>query len=178
MLIADIGFLAKNFVKIISASKEKEIGKILIQKKLSVSCAESCTGGLLSSRLTDVSGSSAYICQNFVTYANEAKVNILNVNNDTINNYGVVSEQVALEMAEGLINKYNCDIAISTTGIAGPAGATENKPVGLICFAILNKKSKKVYKFNANSQISRRLMKYAFSSEVLEKLLIFLKENY
>ncbi len=175
MFIADICFLTKNILKIISASNEKEIGKILTQKKLSVSCAESCTGGLLSSRLTDISGSSNYINQNFVTYANEAKINILGVNNETINKFGVVSEQVALEMAEGLLNKYNCDIAISTTGIAGPLGATENKPVGLICFSIADKKSKNVYKFYANPHISRRLMKYAFTLEVFQKLLVFLK---
>ena len=178
MFITDITFLIKNILKIITASKEREIGKILTEKKLTISCAESCTGGLLSSRLTDISGSSNYINQNFITYANEAKINILGVNNKTIESFGVVSEQIAVEMAQGLLNRYNCNIAVSTTGIAGPTGATENKPVGLICFAVANNEITKVYKFYANPHISRKLMKYAFTCEVLNKLYIFLKENY
>ncbi len=102
--------ILKTLVNIFNQSKEKQIGRILTDKNLSVSCAESCTGGLLSSLLTDISGSSAYINQNFVTYANEAKVNLLGVNPKTIEKYGVVSEEIALEMASGLIEIYNCDL--------------------------------------------------------------------
>ena len=171
-------FIIKNIIPILFLTKEKQIAKILIKNAIKLSTAESCTGGLLSSRLTDISGSSAYTFQNFVTYANEAKVKLLGVKQETIDKYGVVSEQVALEMAQGLLNKYDCDLAISTTGIAGPLGATENKPVGLICFAIVDNKSKKTYKFYADSNISRRLMKYVFTCEILKQLLIFLKESY
>lgn len=159
-------------------SKEKEVAKHLLRNALKLSTAESCTGGLVSSRMTDVSGSSAYIFQNFVTYANNSKVELLGVNPNTIEKYGVVSPEVALEMAEGLLKKYNCTIALATTGIAGPLGATDTKPVGLIYIGIANEKVKKAYKFEANPLLYRRIMKYAFSSKALELLLEFLKENY
>lgn len=163
---------------ILFLSKEKEIAKHLTRNALKLSVAESCTGGLISSRMTDVSGSSAYIFQNLVTYANSAKIKLLGVNSDTIEKHGVVSGEVAVEMVEGLLNKYNCTIAISATGIAGPLGATDTKPVGLVYFGIGNDQVKKSYKFEANPLLYRRVMKYAFSSKALELLLEFLKENY
>ena len=110
---------------------EEEIGQLLI----TLSTTESCTGGLLSSRLTDVSGSSAYIKLNLVTYANEAKMRMLNVNEATLNNFGAVSEECAKEMAEGLARKTGCDVALCTTGIAGPTGGSAEKPVGLCYIA-------------------------------------------
>ena len=128
--------------------------------------------------MTDVSGSSAYISQNFVTYANSAKETLLEVNAQTIQKYGVVSEQVALEMVQGLLNKYNCTIAVSTTGIAGPLGATDTKPVGMVCIAVADEKIQKTYTFKANPYLYRRIMKYAFSNKALDFLLDFLKENY
>ena len=171
-------FIIKNIIPIILLSKEKKIAKLLIRNALRLSIAESCTGGLISSRLTDISGSSRYIFQNFVTYANVAKISILGVNPQTIEQNGVVSAQVAIEMVEGLLNKYNCTIALATTGIAGPLGATETKPVGLIYIGIADKKNKKSYKFEANPLLYRRIMKYAFSTKALELLLDFIKENY
>ena len=171
-------FIIKNIIPIILLSKEKKIAKLLIRNALRLSIAESCTGGLISSRLTDISGSSRYIFQNFVTYANVAKISILGVNPQTIEENGVVSAQVAIEMVEGLLNKYNCTIALATTGIAGPLGATETKPVGLIYIGIADKKNKKSYKFEANPLLYRRIMKYAFSTKALELLLDFIKENY
>ena len=174
----NIIFLLKDLPKIISLSREKKIAKILIKKSLKIATAESCTGGLISSRLTDISGSSSYIIQNFVTYANEAKINLLGVNPDTINKYGVVSEEVALEMSKGLLKKYNCDIALATTGIAGPMGATDTKPVGLICISVVNNFSKKTICYKENPMLERRLMKYKFSNKALDLLLDFLNENY
>ena len=123
-------FVIKNFAGILLQKREKKIAKILTDKKLKIAFSESCTGGLLSSRMTDISGSSDYIMQNLVTYANKAKVNLLGVNNETIKQFGVVSEQVAQEMAQGLLSKYDCDIAVSVTGIAGPTGGSKQKPVG------------------------------------------------
>ena len=111
---------------------EEELGKYLIENNLTIATAESCTGGLLSSRLTDVSGSSEYVKLNFVTYANEAKHKILGVSWDILNNYGAVSEECAEAMANGLYAVTNCDIALCTTGIAGPTGGTKEKPVGLV----------------------------------------------
>ncbi len=177
-LPVNIFFIIKNIISVLFLKREKKIASILLRNALTVSTAESCTGGLISSRLTDVSGSSAYVMQNFVTYANSAKIQLLNVNSKTIDKYGVVSEEVALEMAEGLLKKYNCNIAVSTTGIAGPLGATRTKPVGLICIAISNSKVKKTYKYYANPLLYRRIMKYAFSNVALDKLLCFLIENY
>lgn len=177
-LVANIEFILKNLFSIVCLKREKQIAKLLLRNALKLSVAESCTGGLISSRLTDMSGSSAYIFQNFVTYANSAKVNILEVNPETIEKYGVVSDKVAIEMAKGLLDKYNCSLAVATTGIAGPLGATEEKPVGLIYIAVVNEKVKKAYRFEANSLLYRRIMKYAFSNKALDLLLEFLKENY
>lgn len=178
MTFADIEFVFKNLYGVVVQSREKKIAQLLIRNALKLSSAESCTGGLISSRMTDVSGSSAYIFQNFVTYANEAKVQLLGVKRETIEKYGVVSEQVALEMAKGTLSKYNCSVSIATTGIAGPLGATEEKPVGLIYIGIANEKVQKAYRFEANSRLSRRIMKYAFSNKALDLLIEFLKENY
>ena len=158
--------------------REKKIANLLIRNALKLASAESCTGGLISSRMTDLSGSSAYIFQNFVTYANEAKVKLLGVNKDTIEKHGVVSSEVAIEMVEGLIKNYNCTIAVSTTGIAGPLGATDTKPVGLVYIGISNGKISKAYRFEANPLLYRRIMKYAFSNKAFDLLLDFLKENY
>ncbi len=174
----NIVFIIKNFNSVISLKREKEIAKLLLRNALKLSTAESCTGGLISSRLTDMSGSSSYIFENFVTYANDAKVRILGVNPETIEKNGVVSEEVAIEMVQGLINKYNCTIALSTTGIAGPLGATENKPVGLVYIGIADRNKQKAYRFEANPLLYRRLMKYAFSNKAFDLLLDFLKENY
>ena len=177
-LIANIIFVLTHITGIILLSKEKQIAKYLLRNALKLSTAESCTGGLISSRLTDVSGSSAYIFQNFVTYANNAKIKLLNVKNDTIEKYGVVSSEVAKEMVQGLINNYNCTIAISTTGIAGPLGATDTKPVGLVYIGIADNKNVEAYKYEANPLLYRRIMKYAFSDKALEVLLDFLKNHY
>lgn len=171
-------FLLKNTYNILFLVKEKKIANLLIRNAIKLSVAESCTGGLISSRLTDVSGSSAYTFQNFVTYANRAKVSLLGVNPETIDKYGVVSSEVALQMANGLLEKYDCSLAIATTGIAGPLGASDTKPVGLIYIAIADKNHQKSYKFEANPLINRRIMKYAFSNKAFDLLLDFLKDNY
>jgi len=171
-------YVFQNILSVVFLSREKKIAQLLLKNAIKLSTAESCTGGLISSRMTDVSGSSAYIFQNFVTYANKAKVELLDVKQETIDSYGVVSSQVALEMAQGLLKKYDCTLAIATTGIAGPLGATDTKPVGLIYIAIANEKMAKTYKFEANPLLYRRIMKYAFSNKALDLLLEFLKENY
>ena len=156
-------------------SLEQSVVDLLKSNNLTISCAESCTGGLLSSRMTDLSGSSSYIMQNFVTYANRAKVSLLGVRNETIKQYGVVSEEVAKEMAEGLFNAYECDIAVSVTGIAGPTGGSKEKPVGLAYASIFDGKTIKTYKIKKPSNLSRRFMKYAFSNDILDYLIEYLK---
>ncbi len=115
-------------------SKEEEVVSILISNRLKISFAESCTGGLLASALIDVPDASKVIDYSVVTYSNEAKVKELGVSQESINKYGVVSEKVALEMAKGVTKKYEANIGVSTSGIAGPTGATDNKPLGMVCF--------------------------------------------
>ena len=155
---------------------ENEIGKILTGKGLRIATAESCTGGLLSSKLTDVSGSSLYIHLNFVTYSNEAKQKILGVKSETLEKYGAVSEECAYEMASGLYNVTEADICVSTTGIAGPTGGTDKKPIGLMYSTVYTPKKYKTYKIQLSSNITRIKMKKAFTQEVLKNILDFIKE--
>lgn len=102
---------------------------------LKITCAESCTGGMISAALTDIAGSSAIFEQGFVTYSNAAKQKMLGVRPETLADYGAVSEPLAREMAEGALRQAQADIAISVSGIAGPGGS-EFKPEGRVCFAL------------------------------------------
>lgn len=104
-------------------------------KGLTIATAESCTGGLLAASLTSVSGSSAVVERGFVTYTNNAKTGSLRVSHSLLNAHGAVSAQVAEAMAEGTLAASNADVAVAVTGIAGPGGATQGKPVGLVYFA-------------------------------------------
>lgn len=152
-----------------------EIGKILKAKSWKISTTESCTGGLLSSKLTDVSGSSEYITLNLVTYANEAKHKMLGVKNETLDNFGAVSEECAFEMAKGLQKLTSSDICVSTTGIAGPTGGSEEKPVGLMYSTIYTKDKFKTYKILKPSTTPRIEMKELFAQEVLKNIFKYLK---
>lgn len=113
-------------------SVNEELVKALADKKMTVSTAESCTGGLISKLITDVSGSSDVFGYGFVTYANEAKMKILGVWDEALSQYGAVSEPVAVLMSRGARRVSKSDIAVSVTGIAGPGGGTAEKPVGLV----------------------------------------------
>ena len=106
------------------------VGKILMEKNITISCAESCTGGLFASTLTDIPGISAVFKEGLVTYSNEAKMDILGVKKETLDKFGAVSAETAMEMAIGLKKKSQSDICISVTGVAGPDGGTEETPVG------------------------------------------------
>ena len=145
----------------------KKLTKLLIEQELVISTAESCTGGLVSSMLTDVSGSSAFVKMNFVTYSNEAKQEILGVQPETLEKFGAVSEECASEMAEGLMQKTGCDIALCTTGIAGPTGGTKEKPVGLCYIACRFKGQTIVKKIVENSHLERCLMKQKFAEHAI-----------
>jgi nicotinamide-nucleotide amidase len=113
--------------------------KALSAKNLTLSLAESCTGGLIASRITDIPGSSKTFLSSAVTYSNEAKSSILGVRAQTLQAYGAVSSQTACEMACGARRAFGSDVALSVTGIAGPGGGGENKPVGLVYLAISDK---------------------------------------
>jgi nicotinamide-nucleotide amidase len=114
--------------------KAKKLTELLISKNMSIAVAESCTGGLLSSSLTSIPGASSYFNCGFITYSNESKIKMLNVDSQTIELFGAVSERVAYEMAVGAGQHSQSDLAISVTGIAGPSGGTAEKPVGMVCF--------------------------------------------
>ncbi len=120
-------------------SMESTLVKLLSQKGITVATAESCTGGLVSKLITNVSGSSSVFGYGFCTYANNAKVKLLGVNEDDLNNYGAVSETVAMQMAKGALDVSGADIAVSLTGIAGPDGGTPEKPVGLVYLGVATK---------------------------------------
>ncbi|HLO15960.1 MAG TPA: CinA family protein [Anaerolineales bacterium] len=111
-------------------SLETQVGNLLHERRLKLVLAESCTGGLLGSRITDVPGSSEYFLASVVAYAYEAKADLLSVSWDTLNTKGAVSRETVLEMARGIRKAMKADIAMSVSGIAGPGGGTPEKPVG------------------------------------------------
>ena len=115
---------------------QTKVVNALIEKGYHISLAESCTGGLATAAIVSVADASKVLDVSFVTYANEAKTRYLGVKEETIAAYGVVSEQVAHEMAEGVAKEAGCEVGIGITGIAGPGGGTATKPVGMVCFGI------------------------------------------
>ena len=117
----------------------RKLGQTLAQHSCLLSLAESCTGGLVAAAITDIAGSSAWFDRGFVTYTNAAKQEMLAVSAITLQNHGAVSEQTAAEMATGALKYSQAHVAASITGIAGPAGGSEDKPVGMVCFAWANK---------------------------------------
>jgi len=156
---------------------EKEIGQILAQKELILTVAESCTGGLVNSRLTDISGSSAYIKQGFVVYSNEAKTEYLGVAPQTLEKYGAVSEQTVSEMLDGILKRTKSDIALAISGIAGPNSDNTQKPVGLVFLGAADKNNKVVKKFQSETQLERIEMKKLFADKALKLLLDFIKDS-
>ena len=128
-------------------SIESAVAQLLIDKKLTIATAESCTGGLLAHRLTNVSGSSKYMPGGVVSYSNEIKIAEVGVKKETLIAHGAVSEQTAGEMATGVQEKFNTDIGIGITGIAGPTGGTDEKPVGLVYIGLAVKEKLIVKRF-------------------------------
>lgn len=126
--------------------KSQNVVKLLIEKKLKITSAESCTGGLFSSSITSVSGSSECFEGSFVTYSNEVKHKMIGVKGETLSKYGAVSEECVLEMAENSRKIMNSDISIAISGIAGPNGGTEEKPVGLVFICLSTENYIKAYK--------------------------------
>ena len=135
-------------------SIEEVVSKILVEKNLTIATAESCTGGLVSSTLINYPGISSVFMEGCVTYSNESKINRLGVSENTLIKYGAVSEETAREMAEGIAKNLNTNVAISTTGIAGPGGGTTDKPVGLVYIGIYinGKTTVKKYILQGNRQ--------------------------
>lgn len=117
-----------------SMALEEQVVEKLIEKGYHISFAESCTGGLCCGNLVNVTNASKVLDMSFVTYANEAKMSLLGVKADTILSNGVVSEEVAYEMAVGVAKAAKSEVGVGVTGVAGPGGGTEKKPVGMVCF--------------------------------------------
>ncbi len=115
---------------------EGRLGSLLVALRLTFAAAESCTGGLIMHRVTNVPGSSAYMMGGFVTYSNEAKLKFGGVRAETLQQYGAVSSQTALEMVRGVQRAFGVSVAVSATGIVGPGGGTPLKPVGLVYIGI------------------------------------------
>jgi nicotinamide-nucleotide amidase len=124
------------------SSIEEQIARFLGDRRLAV--GESCTGGLLSTRLTDRPGSSIYFAGGVVAYSNEAKVDLLGVDPALIERHGAVSEEVAEALASGAIERFKADFGIGLTGVAGPDGGTEDKPVGRVCFSVMERDGAKI----------------------------------
>ena len=124
--------------KLISISSE--LGELLKERDLSITCAESCTGGWVGQAITSVPGCSKWFSSSFVTYSYKAKSSILGVSPKDLTEFGAVSEEIVKQMVSGAITKTSADVGIGITGIAGPTGATDSKPLGTVCFAwkILN----------------------------------------
>ena len=133
--------------------------------------AESCTGGLVAKRLTDVAGASDVFLGGAITYANEAKVKMLGVSEDTLKEFGAVSEPVAAQMAEGIRNALGADYGISTTGIAGPGGGSDEKPVGTVYVGVASKNGTKVKKLSLSPMRDREYIRTVASTGALSMIL-------
>ncbi len=147
---------------------EEIIGNLLRKKQLLISVAESCTGGLIADRITNVPGSSEYFIGGAVVYSNKLKNQICGVSNETLRKYGAVSKETVLEMAKGIKEKFVTDIGISVSGIAGPSGQTAQKPIGLVYIGIATKKgqSSEEHHFTGN----RRMIKEKSAMAALDFL--------
>jgi nicotinamide-nucleotide amidase len=145
---------------------EKLIGDLLRERKWTLSIAESCTGGLLCDRITNVSGSSKYFQGGMVNYSNESKERHLGISLEYIKRYGAVSPQVARKMAQGVRKAFHTTFGLSTTGVAGPTGGTKEKPVGLVFIGLANGKRTWVMKLNLKG--SRREIKEKATEKALQ----------
>ena len=147
------------------------VGKLLLKKHITVSCAESCTGGLFAAALTDIPGISEVFERGIVTYSNRAKMEELGVKSETLDKFGAVSPETACEMAAGLAEKTGSDLCISVTGIAGPGGGTSEKPVGLVYIGISYKGQVNVIELkgrNVNRKWNRNYAVLAMLNQVYQ----------
>ena len=154
---------------------EEQVVNKLIDRGFRISFAESCTGGLCCGTLVNVSNASKVLDMSFVTYANEAKVELINVSHETIENYGVVSEQVAGEMCKGVAEKAHSEVGVGVTGVAGPTGGTAKKPVGMVCFGfyVLGNMTTRTMQFGniGRNEVRAKSVDFVFNTlaELLEK---------
>lgn len=138
---------------------------------LMIATAESCTGGLIAGALTDIAGSSAVVDRGFVTYSNQAKIDMIDVSPQTLDQHGAVSEQTAKEMALGALNNSRADVTVAVTGIAGPGGGSDDKPVGLVYMALAKDGQTHVHKLLLGSDKSRDDIRQMTVARALDELL-------
>ncbi len=155
---------------------EEAVGKLLLASRRTVAVAESCTGGLLGHRLTNVPGSSAYFRGGVVAYADDAKVLLLGVPEEVVRTFGAVSEQAAEAMARGVRSSFQADLGIAITGIAGPSGATPDKPVGLVYIGLADAKTTRVWRMDFGEEPGREGIKYLATQAALDRLRLYLRE--
>jgi PncC family amidohydrolase len=154
---------------LILKNKAKKVLQLAAAKNLKIALAESCTGGLLSALLTEISGASKVFNCAFVTYSNKAKIEMLQVKKETLEKFGAVSKETALEMVKGVIKNSGADIGIAITGIAGPNSTSKKKPVGLVYIGFCLQKRKLVKKFNfAGNRAQIRKCCLAAAIEIVE----------
>lgn len=149
----------------------KTLSEILLSKAWTISLAESCTGGLVCATLTELAGSSNWFERGYITYSNEAKTECLDVPSDLIESHGAVSEEVAKAMAEGARIQSGSNVAVSITGIAGPTGGSQEKPVGTVCFgwATENQVLTKTMCFDGDRQMVRQqAMEFALTELIAQ----------
>lgn len=159
-------------IRIDISDLQKQFVELLESKNMKLAVAESCTGGLLTGLLTEQPGSSNYIENGIVTYSNQSKITLLNVSAKTLEKHGAVSEEVAQQMAVGVLQLSDADIAVSITGIAGPSGGSKTKPVGTVCIAVTNGKYTKTYTEVYSGK--RQDIRYSALAGALEKAISFL----
>lgn len=152
-----------------------ELHEVLLNRHVTVGTAESCTGGLLGKMLTDLGGSSAYYKGGIISYSNDVKMRLLKVSKHTLDTVGAVSKETAIAMVEGIKELLQVDYAIATTGIAGPGGATETKPVGLVYIGITGPYGTKVYKELFTG--SRDEVRHSTAYKGLEYLYMYIQHN-
>jgi len=159
----------------VADSLEFQIGQLLRKRALKLALAESCTGGLIGNRITDVPGSSEYFLGGIVAYAYEAKVALLGVSWDTLNTRGAVSQETVLEMARGARRVLTADIAVSVTGIAGPGGGTAEKPVGTTWIGLAAEEGEwtRLFQFSGN----REQNKVSSANSAIQMLLDYLQDK-
>ena len=168
-LMDEICHVLKDYVYGIDAnSLEEVVVALLKEKKLTIATAESCTGGYISKRLTDIPGASEVFLGGLVTYSNESKINLLGVNAETIEKRGAVSRETAYEMASKVAKKMGADIGVGITGIAGPGGGSEEKPVGLVYAGVCFKGETEVFELPRRKNSTRERIRLSAASSALD----------
>lgn len=151
---------------------EEEVGELLTSRYLTLATAESCTGGLIAHRITNISGSSKYFERGVITYSNSSKMELLKVPEDMLEKYGAVSAETARAMAAGVRELAKTDLGLGVTGIAGPTGGTPDKPVGLVYIGLADGKDVEIFEFKFKG--NRADIKHQTSEAALKILINYL----